>query len=79
MSHTIASVLFFSLYFWMKYIYANKFQPGYNLIHLDYIRLFFLYIKDKDQRFIKLFGFTRQIYLYFISVTAPFQLFAGLK
>ena len=34
MSHTIASVLFFSLYFWMKYIYANKFQPGYNLIHL---------------------------------------------
>ena len=79
MSHTIASVLFFSLYFWMKYIYANKFQTGYNLIHLDYIRLFFPYIKDKDQRFIKLFGFTRQIYLYFISVTAPFQLFAGLK
>ena len=34
MSQTITSVLFCSLYFWMKYIYANKFQPGYNLIHL---------------------------------------------
>ena len=79
MSHAITSVLFCSLYIWMKYIYANKFQTGYNLTNLDYIRLFFLYIKDKDQRFIKLFGFTRQIYLYFISVTAPFQLFASLE
>ena len=70
MSHAITSVLFCSLYIWMKYIYANKFQTGYNLTNLDYIRLFFLYIKDKDQRFIKLFGFTRQIYLYFITATA---------